>query len=63
MYRHSTLAKQKGFFDFGLSAIILAISGGVAYVATENHDEVQAEQNKPTQVAVSELPRTQKDCD
>lgn len=39
MHTLKTLAKQNGFFDLGLSLIILAIGGGTTYLVKEAHEE------------------------
>jgi hypothetical protein len=38
-----TLKTQHGFFDLGISLIILALGGGAAYVASDDQEEQFAE--------------------
>ena len=45
---------QRGFFDFGLALLILALSGGMAYTAgdTEQQEPIQATESQSSQIAV-----------
>ena len=51
MKRTMSSKKQHGFFDFGISLIILAIGASTAAVVSSNHDE--------TAVAQSDIAKTE----
>ena len=54
MERTTFSKKQRGFFDLGISLIILAIGASTAAVVTSNHDETMVAQSDiaKTEVAV-----------
>lgn len=47
MKTNSTLRKQRGFFDFGLSLGLMLVFGGSAAVIDKGHEQ-QSELAKPT---------------
>jgi len=53
MKTHETTKKKFGFFDFGLSLLILAIAGGSAYFIERNEAEKYALQREETGLAVN----------
>ena len=46
-------SKQSGFFDLGISLLILAMSGSAAYVAEQNHDEKMASLQESTEITMA----------
>jgi len=46
-------SKQSGFFDLGISLLILAMSGSAVYVAERNHDEKVASLQESTEITMA----------
>ena len=46
--------KQSGFFDLGISLMILAMSGSAVYVTERNHDEKIASLQESTEITASQ---------
>ena len=46
-------SKQFGFFDLGISLLILAMSGSAVYVAERNHDEKVASLQESTEITMA----------
>ena len=47
-------SKQSGFFDLGISLLILALAGSVAYIAERNHDEKMASLQENPEITMTE---------
>ena len=50
MKKQNTTKKQRGFFDLGISLIVLAIGGGVTAIVTPDDSEMVA-QVQPIHIA------------
>ena len=46
-------SKQSGFFDLGISLIILALSGSAVIIAEQNHDEKVASVQESTAITMT----------
>ena len=46
-------SRQSGFFDLGISLLILAMSGSAVYVAERNHDEKVASLQESTEITMA----------
>ena len=46
-------SKQCGFFDLGISLIILAMSGSAVIIAEQNHDEKVASVQESTEITMT----------
>ncbi len=53
MKQQNGAKQQKGYFDFGISVAILALSGLFAYSVSPDKDTSVAEQESPIEVAVN----------
>jgi len=55
MKSYNVNKKQLGFFDLGLSVLILALAGGSVYFTEKDADEKYAQQQEAAEVAVLEV--------
>ena len=46
-------SKQSGFFDLGISLLILAMAGSAAFVAEHNQDEKVATLQQPSEITMT----------
>ena len=53
MKKRNTTKKQSGFFDLGLSLLILAVAGGSVYFAEQEQAEKYAQQQENSTPAVN----------
>lgn len=53
MKKSNTTKQQKGFFDFGFSLAVLALSGAFAYAATPAEEDRTATQDPQIQVVAN----------
>ena len=47
-------SKQTGFFDLGISLLVLAMSGSAAYISVQNHDENMASPQESSEITMTE---------
>ena len=47
-------SKQSGFFDLGISLLILTLAGSAAYIAERNHDEKAASLQESPEITMTE---------
>jgi hypothetical protein len=46
-------SKQSGFFDLGISLLILALSGSTVFIIERNHDEQMASLQESTEITMA----------
>jgi len=51
-------SRQSGFFDLGISLLILAMSGSVVISVERNHDEKRASLQESVEVTLGAAPST-----
>ena len=47
-------SKQTGFFDLGISLLILALAGSAAYIAERSHDQKMASLQESPEITMTE---------
>ena len=47
-------SKQSGFFDLGISLLILVLAGSATYIADRNHDEKMASLQESPEITMTE---------